>query len=76
MKLSNLKINTYAIILSIEILNQKVRRRLLELGFTPGTLIKITKIAPLGDPIGIYVRGYELCISKEEASYILVEVVK
>lgn len=76
MKLSELKINRCAIILFLNIPNVKVRRRMLEMGFTPGTMIKKTKIAPFGDPIGINVRGYELCISIQEASYIFVEVMK
>ena len=76
MKLSELKINTYAIILSVELKNPKVKRRLLEMGFTPGTMIKVTKIAPLGDPIGVFLRGYEVCISRFEASYICIRVEK
>lgn len=76
MKLSDLQINQYAIILYIHIHHNKMRRRLLEMGLTPGTIVKITKKSPLGDPISIYFRGYELCISKKEASYILVEVMK
>ena len=75
MKLSEMKINKDAIILSINIPNSKVRRRLLEMGIIYGTTIKLMKKAPLGDPIGIYIRGYELCISKKDASYIFVEVI-
>ena len=73
MKLSELKINTYAIILYTKVHSKKCKVRLLEMGFVPGTLIKITKIAPLGDPIGIEIRGYELCIRMKEALYIDVE---
>ena len=72
MKLSDLKVNTCAIILSIKVKNKKVRIRLLEMGLTPGTMIKVTKVAPLGDPIGVFFRGYELCISRKEASYIFI----
>ena len=73
MKLSDLKVNTYAIILSVNIKNRRSRIRLLEMGLTPGTRIKVTKIAPFGGLIGIFFRGYELCISLEEASYILID---
>ena len=73
MKLSDLKVNQYAIIMSVNMPNRKVKIRLLEMGLTPGTIIAITKRAPYGDPISIAVRGYELCISLQEASYILVE---
>lgn len=47
-----------------------LRRRLLDLGLTPYTPIMIRKIAPLGDPIELYVRGYELTLRKSEAKAI------
>ncbi len=50
-----------------------IRRRLLDLGLTPNTIIKIEKIAPLGDPILIVLRGYHLTLRKEEARFIHVE---
>lgn len=75
MKLSNLRINKKARVISIDILNSLVKRHLLEMGLTRGTLIKVTKIAPMGDPISIELRGYELAIRKEEAKFIEVEVV-
>lgn len=75
MKLSNLRINKKARVISIDILNSLVKRHLLEMGLTRGTLIKVTKIAPMGDPISIELRGYELTIRKEEAKFIEVEVV-
>ncbi len=75
MKLSNLRINKKARVISIDILNFLVKRHLLEMGLTRGTLIKVTKIAPMGDPISIELRGYELTIRKEEAKFIEVEVV-
>lgn len=75
MKLSELRVNIYAIILSNNISNDKARIRLLEMGLTPGSKIKVTKIAPFGDPIAVFIRGYELCISRNVASYILVRVV-
>lgn len=76
MLLSDLKRNQDAMIVSLRYPQANVRVRLLEMGLTPGTLLKVSKIAPLGDPIGVVFRGYELCISKKEASYIWVEVVK
>ncbi|MBS3969557.1 MAG: ferrous iron transport protein A, partial [Clostridia bacterium] len=42
------------------------------MGVTPGTSVKVEKIAPLGDPIEIKVRGYLLSLRKKEASQILV----
>ena len=76
MVLSELKVNQYAILLSIFYPNQKVKRRLLEMGMVPGTVVKVTKMAPLKDPIAISLRGYELCVNRREASYISVEVKK
>jgi Fe2+ transport system protein FeoA len=51
-----------------------LRKRLLDMGATPGTKIEVIKIAPLGDPVGIKVRGYHLSLRKDEASVISVEV--
>ncbi len=47
------------------------RRRLLDMGITPGVEITLRKTAPLGDPIEITVRGYELSIRKSEAQAII-----
>ncbi len=50
-----------------------VKRRLMDMGLTKGTVIFIRKVAPLADPIEINVRGYELTLRKSEAELILVE---
>lgn len=47
-----------------------MRRRIMDMGVTPGTSIKVIKVAPLGDPIEINVRGYELSLRKDEAKQI------
>lgn len=47
-----------------------IRRRVLEMGVTPGTRIDVIKVAPLGDPIEVSLRGYELSLRKEEAEVI------
>lgn len=60
-------------ILEIE-LEGEIKYRLLDMGITPNTKIKLTKKAPLGDPIQIEVRGYSLSIRKEIAQKIKVEV--
>ena len=44
-----------------------VRRRIMDMGITKGTEIYVRKVAPLGDPIEVTVRGYELSIRKEDA---------
>ncbi|MCK9288195.1 MAG: FeoA family protein [Sphaerochaetaceae bacterium] len=47
-------------------------RRIMEMGITKGTAVTVKKIAPLGDPIEVTVRGYELTLRKSEASQVLV----
>lgn len=49
-----------------------LKRRIMDMGITKGTAIFVRKVAPLGDPIEITVRGYELSIRKKEAENILV----
>ena len=47
-----------------------LRLRFLDMGLIPGTAVKLQKIAPMGDPIQIQVRGYELTIRREDARQI------
>jgi hypothetical protein len=54
----------------------KIRRRLFDMGVTPGADIVMRKAAPLGDPIEINLRGYELSLRKSEAETVLMEVLK
>lgn len=54
----------------------KIKRRLFDMGVTPGAEVKLKKLAPLGDPIEVTIRGYELSLRKDEANKILMEVVK
>ena len=50
-----------------------VKRRLMDMGITKGVEIFIRKVAPLGDPVEVTVRGYELSLRKDDASMIEVE---
>ena len=50
-----------------------VKRRIMDMGITRGVLITVRKVAPLGDPIEITVRGYELSLRKADAESIEVE---
>lgn len=50
-----------------------VRRRIMDMGITKGTEIYVRKVAPLGDPIEVTVRGYELSLRKGEVENIVVE---
>ena len=49
------------------------KRRIMDMGMTKGVEIHVRKVAPLGDPVEINVRGYELSIRKSEAENILLE---
>ena len=50
-----------------------LRRRIMDMGITKGTSVFVRKVAPLGDPVEITVRGYELSIRKGDAENIQVE---
>ncbi len=50
-----------------------IKRRIMDMGITKGTEINIRKVAPLGDPIEVTVRGYELSLRKADADFIEVE---
>ena len=49
-----------------------VRQRLLEMGFIRGALLRVEKLAPLGDPMELVIKGYHLSLRREESSCILV----
>lgn len=49
------------------------KRRIMDMGITKGTSVYVRKVAPLGDPIEVTVRGYELSLRKAEAEKIIVE---
>ena len=73
-KLDELIVGETGLIKSIEG-EGKIRRRLFDMGVTPGASVYLRKKAPLGDPLQIEVRGYSLSIRKEIASKIEVEVI-
>lgn len=50
-----------------------VKRRIMDMGITKGTQIYVRKVAPLGDPLELTVRGYELSLRKADAALIEVE---
>ncbi len=52
----------------------KIRRRLFDMGVTPGAQVYLRKRAPLGDPIEVTIRGYELTLRSSEASVVTMEV--
>ena len=50
-----------------------LKRRIMDMGVTKGTLVEVIKVAPLGDPIEVSVRGYALSVRKTDAERIIVE---
>lgn len=50
-----------------------VKRRIMDMGLTKGVEVKMIKLAPLGDPVEVNVRGYELSIRKADADFVIVE---
>jgi len=71
MNLCNLKTGEKAVVLSIAG-DLKLKKRLLALGCTEGTTIEYKRSAPLGDPLIVNFRGFDLAIRKKDARYILV----
>ena len=57
-------------ILSVGNQSGAVKRRLVDMGLTPGTVVKVTKIAPLGDPLEVSLRGYEMSLRRADAAQI------
>ena len=73
MTLNELKIGTTAVITAVGG-DGALRCHLLDMGIIPKTRVTLQKVAPMGDPIEIRVRGYELTLRVEEAEKIEVEV--
>ena len=72
MNLSELKPGEKGKVQKIEITGP-VKRRIMDMGITKGVEILVRKVAPLGDPIELTIRGYELSIRKDDAKYIIIE---
>lgn len=71
MTLKDVKVGQSATVLKLEG-EGALRRRIMDMGITKGTEILVKKIAPLGDPLELTVRGYQLSIRKADAKKILV----
>ena len=72
--LSELEVGQRAKVLKLTEENKAIRRHLLDMGITRGVEITIKKVAPMGDPIDLQLRDYELCLRKEDLTKIEVEV--
>jgi len=73
--LADLKQHQKAKVVKLNTLDKALRRRLLDMGITEGVQVKVKRIAPLGDPFDIELRGYELCLRKDDLKLIDVEVI-
>jgi ferrous iron transport protein A len=71
--LADLKVGQVATVTKLNIDDRAIRRHLLDMGITRGVEIKIKKIAPMGDPIDIELRDYELCIRKADLEQIEIQ---
>lgn len=71
MTLFDCAINQHVKVLSIDG-DTAIRKRLIDMGITTNTVLRIKKVAPMGDPIEIHLRGYELSLRKDEAKKIRV----
>ena len=72
MTLKDVKVGRSGRILSVGG-ERALRRRLLDMGLTPGTLVTVKKTAPLGDPLELLLRGYVLTLRRDDAGSIAVE---
>ncbi len=73
-RLADLRVGQRARIIKIEG-RSLIKRRLLEMGVEPGAIVRVERIAPLGDPIEVSVKGYYLTLRRSEARSIVVEVI-
>ena len=72
--LSDLKVGQQAKVLDVLINETDLKIHLLEMGIVKDTVVKIKKVAPIGEPIVVELRGYELYLRKHELKKIYVEV--
>lgn len=73
--LKDLAVGESATVVAFKGTNPSYRRKLLTMGVTPGARIDVTRVAPLGDPVEIRVRGVSISVRKEDAESIFLEKV-
>jgi Fe2+ transport system protein FeoA len=71
-KLKDYKVGESVVVLGYGAGNPAYRAKLLAMGLTKGAIVKVAKIAPLGDPVGVMLKGYELSLRKSEADILVV----
>ena len=72
-KIKDLSIGDSAQIFGYELEDKIYREKLLSMGLTKGTILKLIKIAPLGDPVEIEIRGFNLSLRKKEADILKIK---
>lgn len=75
MQMADLKAGQKGRILTLANDQPAYRQRLIAMGLIPGTLFEVIRLAPLGDPIEIYVRGIALSLRKKEANLLKIEII-
>ena len=76
MRLRDLRVGDRAVVTGFEKTDATYRGKLLAMGVTKGSVLKLVKVAPLGDPVKVEVRGYGLSLRKVEADALVVEEVR
>lgn len=74
-KLSEFSVGEVGVVKNVNA-EKRIKRRLFDMGVTPGTEILLRKKAPLGDPLELTLRGYELTLRKDEAECVTMEKVR
>ena len=76
MTLDTLALGSTATILSVDCEEKQLRQHILDMGLTPGVDVAMIKAAPMGDPLQLRLRGYELTIRKADAAQISIEHIR
>jgi ferrous iron transport protein A len=73
LSLGSLQVGDSARVISLSKADRRYREKLLAFGLTPGTLVSVERVAPLGDPLELRVRGFALSLRRGEADSVMVE---
>jgi ferrous iron transport protein A len=71
--LKDLSVGDQGRVVGYEPASRSYRKKLLSMGLTPGTRFRVTRVAPMGDPVEIHVRGFRLSLRKDEAGALQVK---
>jgi ferrous iron transport protein A len=74
MNLKDMSVGETAIVAGYAETGRSYRKKLLSMGLTPGTELAVTRVAPMGDPVEIRIRGFKLSLRKDEAAAVQVEL--